>query len=183
VIEVGVSIEIPEPYGSQLRQARASFGDPLAATIPSHITLIPPLAIAESDLDDFVERLEAAAAAVPAYVLRLRGTGTFRPVSSVVFVAVSKGISYTEMLQARIRDELGDTVAPAQFPFHPHVTVAHDLDEAALDRADETLKDFECEFAVESLALYVRDEAQGWVPRRTFPLRLAGSAASGSGLT
>lgn len=167
---VGVSIPIPDPYGSQLQEARASFGDPLAATVPSHITLIPPTPVPDDEVDCFSSRLDTAATMMPPYALRLRGTGTFRPVSPVVFVAVSKGISYTEMLAARVRGELAGTIPAAQFPYHPHVTVAHDLDDDALDLADETLKDFECEFRVESFALYLHEDPTGWSPQRTFAL-------------
>ena len=78
--------------------------------------------------------------------MRLRGTGTFRPVSPVVFIAVSQGISYTEMLAKSVRRALG---APEpDFPFHPHVTIAHNLDDASLDQAYDELSTFECEFSV-----------------------------------
>ena len=40
------------------------------------------------------------------------------------------------------------------FPYHPHVTVAHHLEEAALDRAFESLADFRCDFRVGSIELY-----------------------------
>ncbi len=43
------------------------------------------------------------------------------------------------------------------FPFHPHVTIAHHLDEAALDLAYETLADYDCAFDVDSFHLYVHD--------------------------
>ena len=168
---IGVAIPVPEPYGSQLREARASFGDPMAATVPSHITLIPPTPVPDDSLDTFCQHLEQAAATMTDYPLRLRGTGTFRPVSDVVFVAVSQGISYTELLAMRVRSALGAAVAEPDFPFHPHVTVAHGLDGAALDRAYDELADFECEFRVASFSLYHHDAATGWVPQRDFALR------------
>jgi 2'-5' RNA ligase len=98
----------------------------------------------------------------------LRGTGTFRPVSPVVFVAVSHGISYTEMLAQCVRDAL-DSPEP-EFPFHPHVTVAHNLDDPSLDRAYEELADFECEFTVSEFALYHHQDDAGWVPQHAFAL-------------
>lgn len=167
---VGVSIPIPEPFGSQLQRARASFGDPLAATVPSHITLIPPTSVNDHEVDCFAGRLADAAQPVAPYEIHLRGTGTFRPVSSVVFIAVSEGISETELLAQAVRSALGSTIAEPEYPFHPHVTVAQDVDEAGLDRAYSELDDFECRFAVESFALYVHDEAAGWQTRREFVL-------------
>lgn len=168
MVTVGVAIEIPEPYGSQLRQARLDCGDPLAATVPSHVTLAPPLEIDEPSLDSMFERLSRAAAALPPFAMRLRGTGTFRPVSPVVFVAVSLGISYTEMLAARISALLD--LPPTEFPFHPHVTIAHHVSDEALDSAYAALADFECQFQVEQFAFYLHDEVAGWVPERHFVL-------------
>jgi 2'-5' RNA ligase len=165
---IGVAIPVPDPYGSLLREKRAEFGDPMAETIPSHVTLIPPTEVADAELDVVRDSLERASAALPAFPMRLRGTGTFRPVSPVVFVAVSQGISYTEMLAKCVRDAL-DSPEP-EFPYHPHVTVAHNLDDPSLDRAYEELADFECEFTVSEFALYHHEDPSGWVPQQAFVL-------------
>ena len=69
--------------------------------------------------------------------MHLRGSGTFRPVSPVVFVPLARGISECERLEAQVRS--GPLARETAFPYHPHVTVAHDLDEAALDRAFDAL--------------------------------------------
>jgi 2'-5' RNA ligase len=165
---IGVSIPVPEPYGQLLREKRAEFGDPMAETVPSHVTLIPPTEVADEDLETVGAALERASATLPPFPMRLRGTGTFRPVSPVVFVAVSQGISYTELLAKVVRNAL-DCPEP-NFPFHPHVTVAHNLDDPALDRAYEELGDFECQFLVSEFALYHHEGDAGWVPQRAFRL-------------
>ena len=167
-VTVGISIPVPEPYGSQLRTMRASFGDPMAETVPSHVTLIPPLDYQQHEIEGVYAALERASATLPPFPMRLRGTGTFRPVSAVVFVAVSQGISYTELLAKRVRNALD--VPEPEFPFHPHVTVAHNLDDAGLDRAYDELSAFECQFTVDEFALYFHDDASGWVPQRSFSL-------------
>lgn len=41
-VVIGVSVEIPEPYGSRLQDVRDGYGDPLARAIPTHITLLGP---------------------------------------------------------------------------------------------------------------------------------------------
>jgi len=165
---IGVAIPVPEPYGSLLREKRAVFGDPMAETVPSHVTLIPPTEVEDDELDVVHDALERASATLQPFPMRLRGTGTFRPVSPVVFVAVSQGISYTEMLAKSVRRAL-DSPDP-EFPFHPHVTVAHNLDDASLDRAYDDLRDFECQFAVSEFALYHHQGDSGWVPQRAFTL-------------
>ncbi|MCD9198907.1 2'-5' RNA ligase family protein [Aeromicrobium wangtongii] len=165
---IGVAIPVPDPYGTQLREKRAEFGDPMAETVPSHVTLIPPTEVEDDQLEAVCAALDRASATLPPFPMRLRGTGTFRPVSPVVFVAVSQGISYTEMLARCVRTAIGG--AEPEFPFHPHVTVAHNLDDASLDRAYEDLRDFECQFTVTEFALYHHEQESGWVPQRAFPL-------------
>ncbi len=168
VVTVGIAIPVPEPYGGDLRKMRAAFGDPMAETVPSHVTLIPPIQYERQELDGVYAALERASVTVPPFPMRLRGTGTFRPVSPVVFIAVSQGISYTEMLAKTVRRAL-DAPEP-DFPFHPHVTIAHNLDDASLDRAYDELSSFECQFSVDEFALYHHDDAAGWVPQHTFAL-------------
>jgi 2'-5' RNA ligase len=167
-VTIGVAIAVPEPHGSLLREMRAAFGDPLAQTVPSHVTLLPPLEVAVDELDEICARLDKTAGAVPGFRMRLRGTGTFRPVSPVVFVAVHGGYVATEVLAERLRQTVGAPVA--EFPFHPHVTVAHHLDDASLDHADRVLRNFECGFDVEEFALYLHDDDAGWEPQRQFAL-------------
>ena len=160
---IGVSVPIPEPWATQLQDYRTSIGDTMAATIPTHITLVPPTVVADDELDKIETHLQMAAADVPAFAVHLRGTGTFRPVSDVVFVQVARGIAACEQLEHGIRRGRWGTALT--FPYHPHVTVAHHLDEAAMERAFEELASFEAVFDVTMFHLYVHDAADGW--RRT----------------
>ena len=48
---IGVAIPIPEPYGTELQGVREAYGDPLARTIPTHITLMPPSEVEADDLE------------------------------------------------------------------------------------------------------------------------------------
>ncbi len=167
-VTVGVSIAIPEPYGELLRDKRRSYGDVMADRIPSHITLAPPLVVDEAGIDALGEDLRELAEVFQPFSVRLLGTGTFRPISPVVFVAVSEGIAQIETLAAGVLRAIG---APEpEFPFHPHVTVAHNLADDALDAALEDLSDFRCSFDVDAIHLYVDDVDQGWVPTRRFDL-------------
>jgi 2'-5' RNA ligase len=165
---VGVSIPIPPPFGPELQARRASYGDPLAPTTPAHITLLGPTEVEESELAELVEHLGQAARSIEPFVVVLRGTGTFRPVSDVVFVQVARGISACEQLEDGIRN--GRWGADLAFPYHPHVTVAHDVAEDQLDRAFDELAQFAATFEVRSFHLYVRDGGGTWVPAREFPL-------------
>ena len=165
---IGVSIAVPEPFGSALQDFRVGLGDESARHIPTHITLVPPAEVPEGSLGTVEEHLGAAAAAHDPFRVRLRGTGTFRPVSPVVFVGVVEGISGCEMLAAATRS--GPLAVEVGFPYHPHVTVAHDLDDALLDRAFTELGDYQADFEVEDFWLYVHDERHGWRPTESFRL-------------
>jgi 2'-5' RNA ligase len=166
---IGVAVAIPEPWATELQDYRTSVGDAMAATIPTHITLVPPTEVADDDLEKIEAHLAAVAADLPAFDVHLRGTGTFRPVSPVVFVTLVEGISQCEQLADAVRR--GPLSVELAFPYHPHVTVAHHVAEDRLDQAFDELADFECRFAVADFRLYVHDQALGWTTTRYFGLQ------------
>ena len=103
MVTIGVAVAIPEPWATELQNYRTSVGDTMAATIPTHITLLPPTEVSEDELEKIETHLEKAAVDVPAFEVHLRGTGTFRPVSPVVFVTLVEGISQCEQLAHAVR--------------------------------------------------------------------------------
>ena len=171
---IGVALAIPEPWATQLQDYRTSVGDTTASMIPTHITLAPPTEVTCEDLPVVEDHLGRVARTVEPFRVHLRGTGTFRPVSPVVFVTVVEGISSCEQLAAAVRR--GPLEMELQFPYHPHVTIAHHLADDALDRAFRELADFDCTFEADQFHLYVHDEQDGWQPTRDFPLSPAGTS-------
>ncbi len=165
---IGVALAIPEPWATRLQDYRTALGDQTATRIPTHITLVPPTEVPADELPGVEQHLAAAAERTPAFDVHLRGTGTFRPVSPVVFVTLVRGISQCEQLAAAVRH--GPLSVPLQFPYHPHVTIAHHLPDEALDRAFEELAGFECRFEAGEFHLYRHEEQAGWRPTREFPL-------------
>ena len=165
---IGVSIAVPEPWGSRLQEYRVTNGDALGSTIPTHITLVPPVEVDQDRLGDVEDHLAEVAGRSPAYGIHLRGSGTFRPVSPVVFVNLVEGISQTEQLAHRCRR--GPLALELEYPYHPHVTVAHHLDEPSLDRAFDSLADFRCAFRVASVELYHHHDDGVWRVIDSFPL-------------
>jgi 2'-5' RNA ligase len=172
---IGVALAIPEPWGRQLQDYRVSLGDDTAVHIPSHITLIPPVETTDDQLEAIRTHLTEVAGAFRGFRVRLRGTGTFRPVSPVVFVMVAEGISACEQLAAELRQGPLDVELP--FPYHPHVTVAHHLSDGDLDRAFTDLADFECLFDATGFHLYEHDAEIGWRPTTQFALAPAAALA------
>ncbi|MEV0897972.1 2'-5' RNA ligase family protein [Actinoplanes sp. NPDC049802] len=169
ITRIGVAIDIPEPWGSALTSRRAEAGDPQAAWTPAHVTLLGPTEVADDALPAIEKHLEEIASAQPAFTIHLRGTGTFRPVTDVVFVALAQGISECELLAAAITKS-EDVRRDTRFPYHPHVTVAQDVPAVALDAVFEDLADFSARFEVASFTLFSHGGEGPWRPRRDFPL-------------
>lgn len=170
--DFGVAFGLPEPYTSELQGWRERLGDPNAAGIPPHVTLLPPTALPEDRIEEVEEHLRLVAASETPFTMHLRGTATFRPVSPVVFVPLVRGIAECERVEAKVRS--GPLQREISFPYHPHVTVAHDLGESALDRAFESLKDYDAQFDVWGFTLFEQDRQGVWRPQRDFPFARGG---------
>lgn len=170
--DFGVAIGLPEPYTSELQAWRERLGDPNAHGIPPHITLLPPTALRTEDLEDVEEHLRSIAARESSFEVHLRGTATFRPVAPVVFVPLVRGISGCERVEAQVRS--GPLARSLAFPYHPHVTVVHDLGDDALDRAFEQLADYEARFTVWGFTLFEQGRDLVWRPQRDFPFGAGG---------
>ena len=165
---VGVLVPVPEPWAQLLVDWRAKVGDAQAVLVPPHVTLLPPTEVPSADRAAIAEHLARVAAAHPPFEMHLSGTGTFTPVSDVVFVAVAKGIGNCEMLASEVRT--GPLRRELSFPYHPHVTVAHDVPQDMLDLAYTGLTDLSAEFRVSSFTEFEQTPAGAWTVARDYPL-------------
>ena len=166
---IGVAIDIPQPWGEELTRRRAQAGDPQAAYTPAHVTLLGPTEVATDSLPAVEKHLEAVASGQQPFTIHLRGTGTFRPVTEVVFVALAAGISECELLAEAITSADGID-RDSRFPYHPHVTIAQDVPLAALDAVFDDLAGFSAKFHVTSFTLFSHGGEGPWRRRRDFPL-------------
>lgn len=163
-----MAIAIPEPHATVLTNWRRQVGDPSWDLIRPHVTLLPPITVAVDVLPVIEAHLAEAATAVEPFQMHLSGTGTFRPASPVVFVQVARGLGECELLEAAVRQ--GPLDRELEFPYHPHVTVAHEVDDPALDVAYDGLAGFVARFGVTDFVLSSRDEDHRWQWRTEFPL-------------
>ncbi len=164
---IGVAIAIPRPFADELEGWRDRFGDPAAHLIQAHVTLLPPTQV--KDVGAVEHHLAAVAGRHTTFTVLLQGTGTFRPVSPVVYVRVAAGAPEIVTLEADVRS--GPLARSLRFEYHPHVTVAHDVPEAVLSVAQQTLAGYEAAFTADCLTLY-RQGADGvWTPLREFLLQ------------
>jgi 2'-5' RNA ligase len=168
MVMLGVAVAVPEPHSSVLQRWRARVGDPQADIIWPHVTLLPPTEVGDDLLDVIDAHLADAAKGVEPFAMHLFGTGTFRPVSPVVFVQIARGVASCELLERAIRT--GPLDRRLDYPYHPHVTVAHDIDDAALDEAYEGLAGFIARFTVLSFQLFERLPDGAWRQLREYPL-------------
>ena len=166
---IGVAIDVPEPWGAELTRARADAGDPQGRYVPAHVTLLGPTEVDTELLPAVEKHLEAVASAQSPFTIHLRGTGTFRPITEVVFVTLAVGISECELLAEAIA--AGEGVhRTSKFPYHPHVTVAQDVAPPALDKVFDDLSGFSARFPVTAFTLFSHGGEGPWRPRRDFPL-------------
>lgn len=158
---VGIVLAVPEPMASQLELWRASFGDPMASLIQPHITLVTTTPA--DDWDATVHHVRTVADEQVPFTVTLKGTGSFRPLSPVVFVNVAEGFDACVNLHNRLQQ--GPLERDLEFPYHPHVTVAHDVSEASMDWAEDQLDHFEASFTVRTMGLYAHDFLGVWTLR------------------
>ena len=162
---IGVVVAVPSPFREEIDAARETY-EPAASDLPAHVTILAPIDVDAEAMPAVEAHLAHVAATTPPFRITLRGTGTFRPVSPVVFVAVADGVSACEQLERRVRS--GDMAVETRFPYHPHVTLAHDVPDAVLDRALSELSGFEATIDVDAVGLYEYEDGR-WHLVREFP--------------
>ncbi|MBT1002344.1 2'-5' RNA ligase family protein [Paenarthrobacter sp. DKR-5] len=162
---VGVIIGFPDPVAQELQQWRESFGDPMAGIVPAHITLVTTTPA--TDWEATVEHVREVARAQRPFSVTISGTGSFRPVSPVVFVKVTEGFEHCVRLHEKL--QTGPLERDLPFPYHPHVTVAHDVGERSMDEAEERLEEYRRSFEVRSMGLYEHDDDGVWQLREELP--------------
>jgi len=157
-ISIGVILRFPPKIAEELKRWRASFGDPMAATVPAHITLITTTMA--QDWEATRRHVRNVARAQEPFTVTIAGTGSFRPVSPVVFLNVEAGFGECVNLHRQL--QTGPLERELPFAFHPHVTVAHDVAPESLDEAETALKNYRASFPVASMGLYEHDDNGIW---------------------
>jgi 2'-5' RNA ligase len=165
---LGVVVPVPEPWAQLLTDWRSKVGDPQALLVPPHVTLLPPTEVLRSERPAIGAHLADVARRHPPFAMHLSGTGTFRPVSEVVFVAVARGIGDCELLASDVRR--GPLNRSLSYPYHPHVTVAHDVPGDMLELVYSGLADLSAEFAVEHFTEYEQTPSGAWAVAREYRL-------------
>jgi 2'-5' RNA ligase len=168
IATIGVVLTVPEPWGEELQERRAGYGDTVAWTIPTHITLLPPTQVPFERLGAVDAHLSQVASSQSPFTVLLQGSASFRPVTQTSYVAVAQGGESCTALADLVR--AGPLRRRLPFPFHPHVTMAVDLADDVHDRVEEEMSAFSAQFRVTALDRYVLAEHGVWEPVAAFPL-------------
>jgi 2'-5' RNA ligase len=157
-MSLGVILGFPPGIAEELQRWRASFGDPMATVIPAHITLVTTTPT--HDWEAARDHVREVARTQAPFMVTIAGTGSFRPVSPVVFINVEEG--FEECVELHEKLQTGPLARELPFAYHPHVTIAHDVAPESLDEAETVLKDYRATFPVVSMGLYEHDADGIW---------------------
>jgi GNAT superfamily N-acetyltransferase/2'-5' RNA ligase len=148
---------------------RRALGDASLATIAPHVTLVPPVNVAESDLGAAIGALRWAAAGQEGpLALALGPVATFYPLSPVVYLAVgpagANDRSHLEALAQLHRHVLSGPLArPLRWPWVPHVTVLDEAPAAKIEAAVGALGSYRAE-AVFDRVVMLEERDHLWRP-------------------
>jgi 2'-5' RNA ligase len=113
---------IPGPLGAYLNELRAELVS--ENDLVSHLTVLPPRVLAAPE-DQLAAQLETRLSKTPAFEVALGKVEIF-PLTDVIFLSVEGGRGAIE----EVHDELdrGDLQFDEPFEFHPHVTLAQEVE-------------------------------------------------------
>ena len=169
-VTFGVVINVPEPGASELTAVRLQTGDPLGSLIAPHVTVLPPSTRPVHQIKEIKRHLRQVGRRHPPFPVRIRGTASFRPVSPVVFAPLVEGHQDCKDLEASVRS--GVLARDLAFDYHPHVTLAHGVDDAVLDSVAARMAGYDQRFQVREFQLVVFDVEAS--PRVEATIRLHG---------
>jgi 2'-5' RNA ligase len=151
---LGVVLLLPDPVAGEVQGLRRACADPALDQVPPHLTLVPPVNVAEADLADALRVLRDAAAEASPLVLRLGPPETFLPVEPVLQLGIGGEDEQLEGLHAlRDRAFLPPLARPLSHPFVPHVTLCASGTPGWIEQAARTLVAYEADLVVERLHL------------------------------
>lgn len=162
---LGVVLLVPQPLATQIDGVRRALGDGALGRLPPHITLVPPVNVAERDLPSAFAVVRRAAAATEHLHLRLGPVTTFQPVNPVAYLAVGGEQAQLDALAA-LRDAClaGPLHREQEHEFVPHVTVADELAVPRLDAAPAVLADFAADASFDRVHVLAEQPGRIWVP-------------------
>ena len=169
-------VYVPQPLAGFIERLRQEIQP--GCTLRSHLTFLPPRPL-EIPLNEICSQVEAGLQNQSAFRVRLLDVQIF-PVSYAVHLSLGAGWNEADQIHQSLNR--GDLYRKELFEYHPHVTLAQDLDPANLD----SVKDFATrrwqeytgsrDFPVDHLTLVQNQIECGWTNLGEFALRVPVSA-------
>jgi 2'-5' RNA ligase len=154
---------VPEPLGAFLDQMRRELV-PNCAT-RAHVTILPPRPLL-APASVAIEELTARVAEFPSFQIEARAVEIFEN-TSVIYIGIGAG--HAELLRIHAALNAGPLEFQEPFAYHPHITVAQDLDCGQVpglsEEAARRWAEFKGErsFRAESLAFVQNTVQNRWV--------------------
>lgn len=162
---MGAAVLFDRETTIEIDALRRALGEPDMARIPPHLTLVPPVNVA--DVDGARSVMRAAAHATPPFGISVGPVANFLPDNPVVYLAVSDGVDAVRALRDRVfQPPLARTLT---WPFVPHVTLADGIEPERVAAAPALLCDYARDIAVNAIHL-LEERGRVWEVLAAFPL-------------
>lgn len=146
---LAVALLVPSPLATEIDGIRRACGDPRLGRIAPHITLVPPVNVAEHAVSDVVDLCRKAAEARPVLHLTLGAPSTFAPTAPLAWLSVGGDIDAAADLRERL--DRGPLARPADHAFVAHVTISGIIATDRLDAMMRALSDFSADCVIDRL--------------------------------
>ncbi len=160
---------IPRNLAPEIDGLRRATGFSKIESVPPHITLVPPINVADDEVDDAIALARHVAAAEQPLHVVLGPVGTFNPITPVVYLRVSgPGVDGIK----RLRDGLdsGPLAQELSHPFVPHVTLSDDATDREIEGAIASLTHFVEHVVLDAVTVLEEDDDRIWRPIADAPL-------------
>ncbi len=153
---------LPPSLSSEVDGLRRAVGDGSLGRIPAHLTLVPPVNVAEARLPEALGVLRRAAATTRPFTVELGPPRTFLPENPVLYLAVEGDVVGVHSLRGRVlRDPLARAISR---PFVAHVTLADSASPEIIDAAMAALGRYRASVRFDRVHLLREGAGRVWEP-------------------
>ena len=149
---LGVALLLPPPFDREVDTLRRACDDGALGSIPSHLTLVPPVNVREDAMADALRVLRSAAASVSPFTVQLGPPATFLPDNPTLYLEVAgQGLDALQKLRDRVFTS--PLERPLTWSFVPHVTVADEMEPERIPAAIKALAGYHATVTFERVHL------------------------------
>jgi GNAT superfamily N-acetyltransferase len=174
---LGVVLTLPAAVAAEIDGLRRALGDGALGRVEPHLTIVPPVNVAERRIPEALALVRDAAASTATLALDLGPATTFWPATPVVYLAVEGDVGPIHGLHAAL--DVDPLVRPTTWPFIPHVTVGDEVDPAVISAAVSAMAHYRRTVVVTSIAVLREEPDRTWA--RIADAELSGRRVVGRG--